>query len=242
MDAYAFASQTTLDDCLSMLDWWKTKRGVDAETSAPDAKFETKQPLLVVLLDDLVRGATVKATVLEPRTNLNETQVITALGSPGGGYMRWGFKPSTTAAVEWSEILYPTLDTADVIERKLTSGGGSLSLADVTVQLGYTITGLPPDQEHWQTWRWQVTFGGRYAGLDVQPLEIDDHLAGATVLVESVTDWEDTGRIVDVREVIGVPFPTPLKAGARAWVQWKSRAGWCVIAVEPRDFGDYGLY
>lgn len=241
MDAFAFATEQQLDDCMAMIAWWKNRRAEETEITTPAAKIEAKQPLLVLLLDDLERGQTVSAAVLEPRNSLNETQVITALGAPYGGYMKWGFQPSSTAEIEWTPNIYPLLDTSDVIEGYL-GACPSLSLADVTVSGGLTYTGLPPDVVSHNTWRWHVTFGGRYAGVDMLPLQIESVLSGAYCIVESTTEWINTGRIVEVREVIGVPFPTPARRGARAWVEWKSRAGWCVTAIEPRDFGDYGLY
>ncbi len=241
MDAYAFSTEQQLDDVLRMLTWWKTRTGEDPEVGLPQPRSDPKQPLLVVLLDDLERGQAVDAVVLEPRSTLNETQVISALGAPAGGYLRLGFKPSATAATEWTPNIYPLLDDAGVIERYL-GALPSLSLADVSVTLGLMATGTLPAVVSHNTWRWQVTFLGRYAGLEMEKLEIDSHLTGATCIVESRTDWESTGRVVQVREVIGVPFPTPARRGARAWVEWKSRAGWCVTAIEPRDFGDYGLF
>ena len=83
---------------------------------------------------------------------------------------------------------------------------------------------------------------GKYAGVDMQPLQIDGHFSGAYCIVESTTEWITTGAIVAVSEVIGLQSPTPARRGARAWCEWKSRAGWCVTAIEPRDFGDYGLF
>jgi len=241
MDAYAFSTEQQLDDVLRMLTWWKVNHGHDAQVTTAAFRSDPRQPLLVLLHDDLPKGGMVTASVLEPRANLNETQVITAYGAPGGGYFRWGFKVSATATPEWTPFIYPLLDTADVIERYL-GALPSLSLADVTVTGGLIQTGVPPNVVQHNQWRWQVTFGGKYAGMDMQPLVIDDHLSYAYLIVESTTEWIDSGKVVEVREVLGVPRPSPLRAGARAWVEWKSRAGWCVTAVEARDFGDYGLF
>lgn len=244
IDAWAFATEQELDEHREMLRWWRQNRGTDGDVTRPETRIDVKQPLLVVLLDDLLRGQAVKASVLEPRSTLNQTQVISALGAPYGGLMKWGFNPSMSAltgSVEWTENIYPLVDDANAIELKLGKLP-SLALADVTVTGGLIRTGEAPDIVTHNTWRWQVTFGGKYAGRDLLPLQIQSQLLGGYTLVESVTDWEDTGRVVDVREVIGVPFPTPAKRGARAWVEWKSRAGWCVTAIEPRDFGDYGLF
>lgn len=240
-EVWAFSKESDLDDVMRMLTEWRANRQTSPQTSYPQPKSESWQPKLVVLLDDLRRGQTVQALVLEPRYTLNQTQVITAVGDPSGGYMRWGFKPPGQSEPQWTPNIYPLVDKPDVIQRYLGSLR-NLTIRDVSVTLGLTDTGAVPDVVTHNPWRWQVTFGGQYSGTVLPPLAIDAHLIGGWCIVESDTTWEQTGQIIEVSEVIGVPNPTPAKRGARAWVQYKTSAGWCVVAIEPRDFGDYGLF
>jgi len=240
-EAFAFSNESDVDDLKLMLTEWRQSRGKPPETSLPSPRMDYRQPKLVVLLDDLLRGQTVQAAVLEPRQTLNQTQVITAVGNPSGGYMRWAFRAPGSSDPEYTPNIYPLVDGPKTIEAYL-GAFRRLTLADVTVTLGLTQTGESPDVVTHNPWRWQVTFGGQYAGVVVPSLSIDSHLIGGWCIVESETTWEQTGEIIEVSEVIGVPNPTPAKAGARAWVHHKSRAGWCVIAIEPRDFGDYGIF
>lgn len=241
-DVFAFSRERDMDDVLKMLQWWRSRGGTDGQpTTGATPPTPYREPLVVALLDDLVSASSVQATVLEPRANLNETQVITALGAPGGGFMRWGFKASAFSETVWTPNIYPMVDDSYVIEGYLQALKG-LSVDDVRVTLGRIKTNTSDGIVAHDMWRWQVTFQGQYAGQEMQPIQIDSHMSGSYVLAESKTDWIDTGRVVTVSEVLGVPFPTPLKAGARMWVHWKARLGWCVIAGEARDFGAYGLF
>lgn len=237
---YAYVDERDYSDALQMLrEWRATKSSVTPGVNpVRDLPVEDE---LVVLLDTLEAGETVKAAVLTPRTGLNETQYVTALGTPDGGYMRIGFKPSETAETEWTPLIYPLIDDASKIQQYMEELP-SLSPNDIRVGLGLKIVGTAPNLEVKNPWRWLFTFQGRYAGVNVQPLIVEAAFNLGYCVVQSITTWVDSYRVVDVSEVIGVPVPTPLKHGSRAWVRWKRNFGYCVIAAEARDFGDYDLF
>lgn len=238
---YAYVDERDFNDSLQMLREWRERRGSATPGVNPVRDIPVDDEL-VVLLDTLEAGETVKAAVLQPRKANNETQIITAMGTPTGGYMRLGYRPSLTAPTEWTPLIYPLVDDASVIQRYLGELP-SLASTEVVVGLGKKIVGTAPNQETKNPWRWFVTFKGRYGGgVDVQPLQVDDFFIDSYCLVQSITTWEDSYRIVDVHEVIGVPTPSPLRKGAKAWVRWKRNFGYCLIAAEARDFGDYFLF
>lgn len=196
-----------------------------------------RPPIVGILLDDLDSGQTVEVAVLEDVTS-NETQVITIYGSSSGGYFRLGFQPSASAPVEWTAHIDPNSDDAAKVATYLEALP-SVSPGDVVVSFGIVTTS---DGIAHKVYRWSVTFRGQFEGQDVQPLQVDDHLSGAGLLVESTSVLEDAGWVETVREGLGVGYPTPLKAGARILAHWVHGIGYVVGSVEARDFGDYDIW
>lgn len=211
----------------------------DGEGAPSLGEFSSAErpPIIAVLLDALEAGRSVPAAVLAVRS-INEIQVITAYGVPSGGYFRVGFKLSETSETEWTPFFYPMLESAAVLQKYL-SDLPSVGHGNVEVTLG--LVTLPDGTAH-NAWRWNVVWCGRYAGVDMQMLELDQFLVGAGLLVATNNPLEDTGRVEMIREVIGVPSPTPLRAGARCMALWYHGVGYCIHACEARDFGDYGLF
>lgn len=241
MEAYAFATLEQRNEVEEMLAWWRLRKSIETGTERPPERQDTREFEIVILLEDLQSGQTVPARVLTPSPVANEVQAITALGKPSGGYMRWGFKPSPTADTEWTENIYPMIDTAEVITRYL-GALPSVGPGNARVSLGLIRTGSGRTFTEYNTWRWLVQFCGRYAGVDVPSLEIDEHLIDSYVIAQSQVQWVDTGKVIDVSAPIPVPFPTPMRRGSIAAAFPKRRVGYVVIACEPRDFGDYGLF
>lgn len=203
---------------------------------APHRQSGFRPPIVGILLDDLLSGETCELAVLENQIT-TETQVFTAVGEPAGGYFRLGFKSSSTATPEWTEHLDPLNDNAERVKELLEELPG-LAPGDLIVSFGVVQT---QDRVKHVLWRWSVTFTGRYQGVDVEMLQVDDHLSGAYVFGDATSVLEDTGRTEIVREVLGVGWPTPLRAGARALCHWVHGIGYVVGSVEARDFGHYGL-
>jgi len=237
---YAYVDERDYSDALQMLREWRATKSSVTPGVNPVRDIPVNDEL-VVLLDYLQPGQSVKAAVLEPRKGRNEIQLVSTLGHPTGGYFRLGFKPSATASTEWTPFIYPLVDDASVIQKYMEELP-SLSANDVRVGLGLKTTLSNGVQTQFNPWRWQVTFQGKYTGVDVQPLQVEAVFSDSYIMVQSITQWEDTYRVIDVFEVIGVPFPTPLRPGCHAWVRWRSGFGYCVIAAEARDFGDYGIF
>lgn len=241
MEAFAFATLEQRNEVDEMLAWWRLRKSIETGTERSPERQDTREFEIVALLDDLNSGETVQARVLAPANPLNETQVISALGGPSTGYMQWGFQASPTAETEWTPLIYPLVDDAATITRYL-GNLPSVGPGNVHVTLGRVQTGTGPNITVHQTWRWIVHFTGRFAGQDVQKLRVLASLSDSYLIVQSETTWVDTGRVIDVHAAIPVPWPTPMRRGAIAAAFPKRRKGYIVIACEPRDFGDYGLF
>lgn len=236
MEEGYLVSATDLKRLETMLQAYERGELGPVRTKPPRSQAAGRPDIVVILLDSVNSGQEVQAAVLEDVTT-NETQTITAYGQPTGGYFRLGFKPDPTATVEWTAHIDPLKDDAETIQDKLTALD-SLAQGDVIVNFGLVTT---PDETQHLPGRWLVTFTGRYAGVDVQQLQVDDHVNDAELEVDSVSILEDTGRVETVREVLGVGIPTPIRAGARAICHWVHGIGYCIGPVEARDYGDYGL-
>lgn len=241
MDAHAFAQEKDVDDLKLMLQEWRTARGANATVGQPDSRFDQKEPELVVLMDSLESGQTVKARVMEPRAKRYEIQMVTALGIPSGGYIRFGWRQSSTSDIVYTPNIYPLIDTAATIQNYMAELPG-LGRGNIRVNLGTLQTTEGRTVVSHKMWRWQFEFIGTWEGRDPELIVVDSHLTNAYATTEQAIDWVDSGRMIDVHCAIPCPYPTPMRAGAFAWAQWKRRAGYCVIACEPRDFGDYGLF
>lgn len=236
---FGFERERDIEDLLRMLrEWRQTPRPPGGPPAQPND--QPRPPILVALMSSLESGQTVRGSILKPRTALNETQVISAFGSPGGGYFRIGYS-NTGGGMELTPYIYPLLDDAVVIQKYLEDLP-SIGAGQISVGLGMRRETIDAEITQYDPWRWLITFGGRFEGLDMPLLKVESFLTDAYLLVQSVTVWEDTFELVDVSEVLGVPTPSPLRAGARAWCQWYPGFGYCVTAVEARDFGDYGLF
>ncbi|MES2789955.1 MAG: hypothetical protein V4719_10050 [Planctomycetota bacterium] len=191
--------------------------------------------IVVMLLDVCNSGEQVQAAVLEDLTS-NETQFVTSYGTPTTGYYRLGFRRARNSETEWTENIDVQKDDAEAIQLKLEALD-SFAPGDVIVSGGIVFV----DETRYVPNRVIITFGGRYAGVDVQLLEIDDQVEDADLVVEATSVLEDTGRVEWVREVLGVGVPTPIRAGARALCHWVHGIGYCLGSIEARDYGDYGL-
>lgn len=196
-----------------------------------------RPPIVAVLLDALHSGQSVPAAVLALRS-LNEIQVITAYGQPAGGYFRVGFKLTASSETEWTPYFYPMIDSAALLQEYL-SALPSVGVGNVEVTLGLVTTA--DDVQH-NAWRWNIAWCGRFAGLDMELVELDQFLSGAGLAVVVNNPLEDTGRLEMIHELLGVPHPTPLRAGARCLAMWYHGIGYVIHACEVRDFGEYGLF
>lgn len=240
-EVYAFATEQQRDEVDEMVRWWRLRRSVEDSIALQPERLDRREFEIVALLDDLESGGSVPARVLAPVASDRVVQCITALGSPGGGYFRLGFAPSSTAETEWTEIIYPMLDDAATITRYLGKLP-SLGIGTARVGLGLITIASGANAGQYNAWRWLIEFGGRYAGQTVPTLEVDGHLTDSYLIVQSEIQWTDTGETIDVYAPLPVPTPTPLRRGAIAAAFPRRRFGHVVIACEPRDFGDYGLF
>ena len=226
-------------DVMLMLESWRRnpKGPIVPPGSVQGDNRGDRPPIIVALLDPLRTGQAVYGAVLTKRST-NETQIITAYGNASGGTFRLGFKLAATSDPEWTPLFYPAVDAPSVLQKYL-SDLPSVGIGNVEVTLGLITT---TDAVEHNTWRWMITFCGKFAGRDIEMLEVEDAVTGAGLLIQSNNPLEDTGRTELINEVLGVPDPTPLQAGARAICIWHHGIGYIPIACEVRDFGDYGLF
>lgn len=196
---------------------------------------EYRPPIIAALLDPLECGSSALAAVLN-KLSLNNIQVITAYGQPGGGHFRLGYRASSGASTVWTPLFYPMVDDAQKLQRYLMDIVGA---GNVEVSLGLITL---PDQTTHNTWRWHIRFGGALAGQEIPLLQVEDVLTGSALLVQANNPLEATGEVEEIFEVVGVPNPTPLRAGCRILAQWHSGIGYVPYVCEIRDFNDYGLF
>lgn len=238
-DAAWGLTETQHRDFLLMLESWRRnpKGPIVPPGSVQGDNRGDRPPIIVALLDPLERGQSVYGVVLTKRST-NSIQVVTAYGEVVGGEFRLGFKTSATADPEWTPFIDPLVDSAQVIQKYL-SDLRSVGVGNVEVTLGLITT---TDFVEHNLWRWEITFCGDFAGHDVEVLEVEDNLEGAGLIVLADNPLEDTGRLELIHEVLGVPNPSPLRAGARLIAVWHHGIGYIPVACEVRDFGDYGLF
>lgn len=212
----------------------RAKSEGEAPPSLGEFQGMERPPIVAVLLDDLLAGESVAAAVLAWRS-VNARQIITAYGSPAGGYFRLGYKASASASPVWTPLFYPAVDAPEVLQGYLS---GIVGNGNVEVTLGIVRT---TDGVSHNTWRWEIVFCGALAGIDQELLEVEETLVGGALLVQANNPLELTGRVELINEVLGVGLPTPLKAGARCMALWYHGIGYCIHACEVRDWGEYGL-
>lgn len=183
-----------------------------------------RPPIRAILLEDLPSEGTADAAVTE-RIRTNEVQEVSILGAPTAGTFRLKFGPSTSAEIPWNA-------TAPDLRKKLEALE-SIGKGNVLVSLGKS--------DEFNPGVWLVTFIGKFNGLDVALLEPTDNLVGAAIVVTTSTVWADSGRIENVRAIIPVGSPTPMRRGAVVCCAHFPGSGYGVIACECRDLNPYAL-
>lgn len=236
--AYALTPQEKRDfDAMRQLFLRRPRSGGEPPADLDRPRDDQRPPIIFALLDGLNCGGTAMGAVLTQRST-NEKQIISAYGQPTGGTFKVGFVKSAGLDPEWTPLFYPAIDTAATLQKYL-SACPSVGVGNVEVTLGLITTA---DRSQHNTWRWIITWCGKFAGLDVPMVQIDYDTVGAALLVTANNPLEDTGRVELIHEVIGVPDPSPLRAGARGIAIWHYGIGYIPVSIEIRDFGEYGLF
>lgn len=212
-------------------------RGPEGGVGLSGERLDQRPPIVAVLLDPLECGKTALAAVLGKRST-NNIQVVTAFGQPAGGSFLLGFRDSEGGAVTWTPPFFPAVDDAAKLQKHL-SGLRGVGAGNVEVTLG--LVTLTDGSVH-QMWRWEIVFCGKFAGRTLPLLQVNDSLTGSAILVQANNPLEATGTVEMINEVVGVPNPSPLRAGCRIVAQWHSGIGYVPYVCEIRDFNDYGIF
>lgn len=181
-------------------------------------------PIRVILLDNLECMGTVDAAVTEI-VESTSSQRVAILGYATGGTFQLQFGPSMTGPLAHNIAAAELQLALESLE--------SIGTGNVLVSLGPT-TGDTPHP----TPCWLVSFVGKFLDEDVDLLTcpLESLIGVATIEVSPSDQWADTGRIEQVRDIIPVGYPTPMRAGAVAAAFWFHGAGYGLIGCEYREF------
>lgn len=215
-----------------MARWWKARL-----EEKPSAKFDPIEPMpriCVALLADVDSEQPVDAAILRIGST-NERQLVDMRGEAADGdSFRLAFKPSDNAAEELTAPISANASPDDVQSALLALP--SLNDGDVLVQFGRhtRINGSTYSMK-----RWLIEFTGQYAGVNV-PLLRSEIAAGSslTFTVTETTVLYDSGATRQVRNLIPIGIPTPLKFGAICLCGWLEGFGYVIDAAEPRSIED----
>lgn len=194
--------------------------GMSLPPRTTDPGREFNRPFIrAILLDDLDNDDVVDAAVTE-LVETTEIQQVSLEGEASGGTFRLSFRDQETAPIPWNAT---ATELQEALEHLETIGQGNVAVA-----LGKTSAHNPGV--------WLVTFTGSLGGIDVPLLDPTDNLTGIALVVAATTLWADTGRVEQVRAVIPVGVPTPMRAGAVVVAAPFLLSGYGVIGCECRDF------
>lgn len=194
------------------------------DTQRRGQQSDFRPPIRVILLEDLESGGLADATVTE-LIETNEVQDVKIIGFPAAGTFRLKFQSLTSPPINWNA-------TAAEMQKALEATE-SIGKGNVAVALGKSAKYRPGV--------WLVTFTGKFNGVDVPLLEPTDNLVGSSIVVAETSVFYDTGRIEEVRGMIPVGIPTPMRAGAVALCNHYLNVGYGVHALECREFSPYDL-
>lgn len=201
----------------------------------PEPQSAFQFPVVVALLEDAYAGFPVWAELLRAES-ATETQLVSLVGYAAPGALQSQFKlgftaPGDNQTTEWTATLQGDA-TADTVQAALEALP-SIDPGDVIVMLGQ-MSYFGGTQ---QTFRWIVRFQGKFLGQTIpllQTEEIGDDIYSDSMVVEEV-QVETTGQAIQVRTVIPVGVPTPLRRGCICACLWMPGWGWVIVAAECRD-------
>jgi len=206
-----------------------THKGRIRSSQPGPAKRQPKHQaaIRVILHDDLSMFESVDASITQ-LVSTTEIQRVRFRGTVTGGTFSLTWEPEGNVnddSPQTADIAYDATQTE--FRDALTQ---QLDLTENDIRVKKLSDGF-----------WLITFLGRYAGKNIPLIEVasDDLDGNVNAVATAQTYWEDTGRVVSVREILGVADPTPLTRGAVCLCHWVNTAGYCVGSVECRDFRWY---
>lgn len=214
--------------------------------------LQMRPPLRGILLEDLADGGTadVAVTLFSPNTF---QQKISIVGDVTGGKFALAFPPPSGLPQTTDSI--PFNATAAQMQSVLAALP-AIGAGNVQVQLGKeTITDVDGDgdknnQETVSPAVWIVQFVGTFLqGANPQPPPLLTQGSTALTfgtfggLVTAATDnWIDSGVVEQVRAVVPVGSPTPMRQGAVVIGLWMPGVGYGVISCEARVYSQTYYY